>query len=347
MVAPSAHLNTSDAPIKFEDAPTKFEANGQELDVKCVYVPFIGTISMAESKFYARVDIDVEWVATQDDLRKYGRNPSEYMPSFVPDIVSLNGMGVSGSRIMFKHGNTYRIQNGRNFMRVRFEGEFIESFEMESFPFDVQALTFVFAISFFKDDEMRFSTRDPDKPFFFVVTRNSAFLEWTPVRLVAGIHVIEDFSTLVCQVQLKRDPAPYLLRIGGPCLVLNALSFSMFTSPEASERVNLALTLILTFVALIYTLTTLVPMASRATVADSYMFTSIIVTVLAVGLSVGACYAPDGPDGPFLSGCRVVDLGGRHGDGHRRHPAADSARSACRERRALAARRGSQACAEL
>ena len=43
-------------------------------------------------------------------------------------------------------------------------------------------------------------------------------------------------------------------------------------------------------------------MASRATVADGYMFKSILVSVLTIGLGVAACYAPDGPDSPFLSG---------------------------------------------
>lgn len=107
-------------------------------------------------------------------------------------------------------------------------------------------------------------------------------------------------------MQLKRDPTPYLLRIGVPCLVLNGLQFAVFTSPEASERVNLAPTLILTFVALIYTLTTLVPMAARHTVADGYMFNSLAVASLAVALSVGACYAPDGPGGALVRGGAIT-----------------------------------------
>jgi hypothetical protein len=309
-MAGAGHIDNAGS-WRLEDAPAEFVVKNQELRVNCVYVPFIGAISMTESKFYARVDLDVDWVATQDDLQRWKSDPESYKPGFAPDIVSLNGMGVSGSRVPDKNGNEIHIKGGRNeyqtmcgrnFMRVRFEGEFIEAFAMESFPFDVQALTLVFGLSFFNAEELRFTQPPGDKPFFYIVRRNSAFHEWTPARLVAGISVIEDFSTLVCQLQLKRDPTPYLLRIGAPCLVINALQFAIFISPEASERVNLALTLILTFVALIYTLTTLIPMAGRATVADAYVFNSVAVAVLAVALSVGASYAPNGPHGPLVPG---------------------------------------------
>lgn len=299
--APSAHIDNA-ATWQMKNAPTKFEAVFQELEVRCVYVPFIGDISMAESKFSARVDLDVAWIATQDDLRSFKRDPHAYLPSFVPDLVSKNGMGVSVSRVPGRNGNEYQIMGGKNFMRVRFEGSFIEAFEMESFPFDVQSLTFVFGISFFNAKELRFTRPADGSAFFYVLTRYSAFLEWIPARLIAGIPVFEDFSTLVCQVQLKRDPVPYVLRIGVPCLLLNVLQFSIFTSPEAAERVNLILTIILTYVALLYTLTSLVPMAARTTIADSYMFSSIAVAVFTIGLAIFATYAPEGPDGPIVPG---------------------------------------------
>lgn len=295
-------LRPNRAPLAHHDVPAKFVAEHQDLVVQSVYVPFIGTISMAESKFYARCDLDVNWQASREDLKRSQADPKGYTPSFIPDIVSMNGMGVSGDCVPDRNGNRFQIVEGRNFMRVRFDGEFIESFEMESFPFDVQALTFAFGISFYTAEELRFTRPPGDDPFFFVLTRNSAFLEWTPTRLIAGTPVFENFSTLICQVQLKRDPTPYLLRIGVPCLTLNALQFTIFTSPEASERVNLALTLILTFVALIYTLTTLVPMAARATVADGYVLNSVGVAVLAIALSVGATYVTDGPEHVLFPG---------------------------------------------
>jgi hypothetical protein len=255
---------------------------------------------MAESKFSARVDLDVAWVATQADLRSYEEDPRGYAPSFVPNIVSKNGIEVSVSVVPGKSGGEYQIMNGRNFMRVRFEGTFIEAFEMSSFPFDVQSLTFVFGISFFNATEIRF-VRPPDKKsFFFLLTRYSAILEWTPIRLIAGIPVVEDFSTLVCSAQLKRDPGPYISRIGIPCLVLNFLQFAIFTTPEAFERVNMILTIILSYVALVYTLTTLVPMAARRTIADRYMFNSIAVSVITLFFGVLSTFVPDGEERPLL-----------------------------------------------
>ncbi|KAG8469829.1 hypothetical protein KFE25_006284 [Diacronema lutheri] len=111
----------------------------------------------------------------------------------------------------------------------------------------------------------------------------------------APVNFVAKGQTRVCQVQLKRDPMP----------ILNALQFAIFTAQDAFERVNLVLTVILKFVALVYTLAMLIPMAARTTIADGYVFNSIGVAVLTIALAVAATHAPEGAAGPIVPGSTI------------------------------------------
>ncbi|KAJ1631495.1 hypothetical protein T492DRAFT_53922 [Pavlovales sp. CCMP2436] len=177
---------------------------GRELEVQCAYVPFLGDVDAHHSSFAARIDLDLTWAASEEDLRLAKEDPRGYAPGFVPDIVIKNAQTVETLFVAGKSGNVHQIQDGtKNFMRVRFEGTFVEEYSFAAFPFDVQTLTFVLGLSFYNSDELRF-VLPPEKkgPFFYLLTRHSALPEWTPMRLLAGTHIVEGFSELLCKVQV-------------------------------------------------------------------------------------------------------------------------------------------------
>lgn len=205
-----------------------------------------------------------------------------------------------------------------NHCRLRFHGEFTERFDMSHFPCDVQDLSVTFAISFFTASQLHFELCNNTPHLFTLSTRYTALPDWDPVRVHAftlvdpqtpnsptpavvnpanaseyGPHPdmsMEYGSRLKIKVQVKRNCYPYLVRIFIPCLLLNALQFGIFTTDEAHERVNITVTVVLSYVALIFTLTSLIPVAGHVTIADQYVLMSIAASVFGLCVSLVSCY---------------------------------------------------------
>ena len=67
----------------------------------------------------------------------------------MPDLVVQNAGKLDKKLVPNANLNAFTIKEGNsNFLRVRCEGSFIEDFELEHFPFDIQDLKMVFTLSF-------------------------------------------------------------------------------------------------------------------------------------------------------------------------------------------------------
>ena len=101
------------------------------ITITSIYVPFVGKVDTRENSFEARVDVDMQWPATEEDKANFARDESVFRPSFVPDLVVQNAAKLDKRSIPTANLNEFTIKEGQCFVRVRCEGSFIEEFELE------------------------------------------------------------------------------------------------------------------------------------------------------------------------------------------------------------------------
>lgn len=251
--------------------------------VDCIYVPIIGNIDITSNTFDIKVDVDLTWPASEQDLQNYSSHPSTYTPSFVPNLVFINSMSVDTDVLVPLQGNHfYQIREGnRNYIRHRFIGKMVNNYRVENFPFDVQNLVLAISLSFYDMDQAYFEA--PDKSYLYVPRRFTALPGWELNRCFSGIIDNGNFSTIIAVVQAKRIRAPYFFRIFSPLFVLNLATFSIYFVGDAiEEKINILITSLLSFVGMIYVLSSLVPMAGQTTLFDKYSMTSIAMCVLGI-----------------------------------------------------------------
>mmetsp|Transcript_14186 Transcript_14186/g.20259 ORF Transcript_14186/g.20259 Transcript_14186/m.20259 type:complete len:342 (-) Transcript_14186:155-1180(-) len=252
--------------------------------VECVYVPLITEVDVTRNTFKVKVDIDLSWKATDADISAHRQDSSNYIPEFVPDIVFDNSISLEIDKLVPMKGNVnYQIRGENNYIRQRFVGTCVNNYAVKNFPFDAQNLILVFTISFYDITQAYFHF--PDKDCIYIPTRYTNIPGWTLERTFAGIINPGNFSTIVTVVQIKRKRRPFLFRLFSPLVVLNLSAFSGYTVDEKGERLNILITCLLSFIGMIYVLSTNVPMAGDSTVFDNYAMVSIFIVVLALGLN--------------------------------------------------------------
>eukprot|EP00557_Chaetoceros_sp_GSL56_P012451 CAMPEP_0176483734 /NCGR_PEP_ID=MMETSP0200_2-20121128/4078_1 /TAXON_ID=947934 /ORGANISM="Chaetoceros sp., Strain GSL56" /LENGTH=351 /DNA_ID=CAMNT_0017880159 /DNA_START=96 /DNA_END=1151 /DNA_ORIENTATION=- len=257
-----------------------------EIQVECVYIPVISHMDITNNTVELKVDVDLSWAATLEDVKKYNADPIEFIPEFAPNIVFPNCFRVDTDELIPLQANVrYQIREGsRIFIRHRFIGTLSVAYDVSSFPFDVQNIPIVFCVSFYDKDQLIFKV-PADKNIVWVTKRYTNIPGFEFVRTLSDTIEIETFSHVVTIVQAKRTPGPYFFRIGLPLWSLNAATFSMYALSSIEEVINVLITVMLAFVGMVYVLSTLVPLAGKKTLFDAYAMVSMILCVIAMFMS--------------------------------------------------------------
>lgn len=195
----------------------------------------------------------------------------------MPDLVVQNAGKLDKKLVPNANLNAFTIKEGNsNFLRVRCEGSFIEDFELEHFPFDIQDLKMVFTLSF-ADASTAIFIVNKDATDFCVLTRYTALPEWEFMRLSAFSQVKENFTYATGSIIVKRKPKTYVLKLGGFSVLPNYFSLLAFTLPpdDFSGRVSICLTLVLALAAILFVLQSMLPMTSKMTWIDQLLMGSL------------------------------------------------------------------------
>lgn len=252
-----------------------------ELRVDCVFVPLIANIDTSNNTFSVRFDIDLSWKALGDDEANYLRDKHQYKPTYVPNLVFMNALTQDEvCNVPWQGDAEYQLNKGRNYVRVRYVGTMVNNFDVGAFPFDVQNIVLAVSLSFFDETGVKFVVRNDKSPFVYVPTKYTAVPGFELSRCMGGVISSDGFSVLTAVVQIKRVPRPFIFRIFMPLLALNATTFAIYAIDDDTEKLNVLITALLSFVGMIYILSISVPMAGKSSVLDQYAMLSIIVTAV-------------------------------------------------------------------
>ena len=216
------------------------------LHVTKIVVPFVGSIDTRTNTFSGRIQITMEWPSTEDDIRAYANNSRAFEPSFTPNLMALNATSSSVKLVSNPSGSAFKIVNRRNHCVFHVDAVFIEDFELENFPFDVQDLkmTFVLASS---DAATAHFVVDRRITAFTCLTQYTALPEWDFRKVIAYEDERDDCSHLNAAVMVRRRPWVYLLKLASFSTVPNYIALLAFIFPpyEFGSRIGVLLTLIL------------------------------------------------------------------------------------------------------
>jgi len=261
-------------------ATTKNYATAIRVD--SIYIPVISKIDVTNNTFDIKVDIDLSWVATNEDIQNYQADSVNFTPSFVPDLVFSNSCSVDTDRIIPEHKILYQMREGnRIYIRHRFIGTLTNRYVIDNFPFDVQSLVFHMTLSYY-DKTMAYFDTPKDKIYVYVPTRFTAVPGFDLTRVVAGEVSPDSFSSMLTIIQVERKSGPFFFRIFMPLLAINIASLAIYSLDDISNKIDVLYTTMLSFVGMIYILSTMVPMAGKGMLFDKYAMASIMICAISI-----------------------------------------------------------------
>lgn len=265
--------------------------------VQLVEVTQITNISILESRFTAQfyIELRIDGGALDPDLSAPGDAfplDANGKPTFLPPA------GWYVKQFDFNNAVSYQQLDGRTFVRgediilaLRYEGVFLESMELQNFPFDVQDLSMSLAINCRTSGMMPVELRiDPRVKSRHVIEDKHFTLhnEWQLRREVAlelKLVGTDDriFPTVEITPVVERKPHFYLVNIAFPMALFALMGNFQFTLPRYStpDRFNVCFSLLLTVVAFRFSISTMLPNISYLTILD----------VFSLGCSVCICLA--------------------------------------------------------
>lgn len=249
-----------------------------QLEVRYVYIPFISKISTLDLTFDLRVDFDILWAASNEDIELYSTEPATYRPiSYVPSLVMQNAREVDILEVEGPYGSPYRLENNKNFVRLKVTGTFLQDFDLSTFPFDSQRLKITTTLSFKNADEVVFAPEDPTKDIMYVLTNYNAIADWEIIdcKLESTIDS-SNFAFLHSSILIRRIPWSIIVKQFLVCILITSLALVAYSLTSRSDRLNFLITQLLTVVALQFTLSELLPPTPLPTFADIFMITCSI-----------------------------------------------------------------------
>jgi len=263
-------------------SPVTTKNNATAIRVDCIYIPVISKIDLTNNTFDIKVDIDLSWQATNEDLENHQEDSVNYTPTFLPDLVFSNSCSVDTDRIIPEKKILYQMREGnRIYIRHRFIGTLTNRYVIENFPFDVQSLVFHMSLSYY-DKTMAYFDTPKDKPYVYVPTRFTAVPGFALTRVIAGEVSPDNFSSMLTIIQAERNVWPFFFRIFLPLLAINFASLGVYSSTDIANKIDVLITTLLSFVGMIYILSTLVPMAGKGMLFDKYAMASIMICAISI-----------------------------------------------------------------
>jgi hypothetical protein len=245
------------------------------LQIRYLYIPYISNISTKEMTFDLRIDIDLLWTASDKELEEFAKSRYSYTPTFVPNLVFQNAKTVDVSQVPLESGSPFSIQNGKNFVRLKVVGTFLNNFDVFRFPFDVQKLRMNVSLSFKNAEEVDFVCENADADVMYVLTENNAIADWVIFACDFESKVGSDgFACLQILVGVRRTSSYIAWKHFFPCLLITFASFLSFYLSDSADRMNYLVTMLLTLVAFNFAITDLLPFNPNPTFTDLVFMTS-------------------------------------------------------------------------
>ena len=232
----------------------------------------ISEINTASQVFTCRFKIKLVWFASDEDIESWengGKDNIEWIPpSFAPAIHWQNALTPPDISLKDERDRYYEIQkkldknSGRKICAYDFSaiGTFTETFELKSFPFDIQDMSI-----FMKLQNKGASARCnfvPDfttKEFSKFQLSNTVTTEWTihPPMIEFGwtdkraSKEGKQYSLFVAKFKMERNSNFYLSRV---CVYLAMLSFLSLTAfaigvGDVGDRLGVNFTMLLAIIA--------------------------------------------------------------------------------------------------
>mmetsp|Transcript_22890 Transcript_22890/g.36751 ORF Transcript_22890/g.36751 Transcript_22890/m.36751 type:complete len:449 (+) Transcript_22890:30-1376(+) len=320
-----------------EDAKTQevtddmFIAEGVPREIgSMVFVFRVSDVNLVAQTFFADFGLEFQWQCTKNEYERFCADPANYVPDVAPtqgDLVFLNG-DIADIQLTTKHGNQgFHIATvgskgnfGETFgdkircpvMNLCYyvvKGTFTESFELQSFPFDVQDLQI--SIKLMSDVSRAILT--PTQIQFkgdyagYVLLKYSPLGEYkvhTPILEYDLLKTFVTQSSLNVRMKVERKYENYIWKIYLTAFITTASTlfcWSMDPVDDLSDRLGFVVTLLLTAVAFQFVVSTELPKLPYLTLLDEYIvlsfvFLFLVMIMIGVAPLAGDSATYDGED---------------------------------------------------
>lgn len=221
------------------------------------------------------------------------------------------------------------IQSGKDLiMHMRFSGEIMEGFALHDFPCDEQPCCVSIAVNCRQSGKVPVRLVKPSDDASKHEIRFDGFKYHNTWKLLAPhgrdalgnprlrveIEPVNDFPYLNGYFCIRRYPLFHLTNVSLPMACFSALSFVQFSLPasDIADRVNIALTLLLTAAAYKFVASSLTPPVSYLTALDVHASLNALLLVLLTlgGIAAGLLAGDD--DAEDEDGAEALRRGLRH-----------------------------------
>eukprot|EP01084_Bolivina_argentea_P205168 350553_1 len=261
----------------------------------------IDVIDTVNQVYKVRCTLDMDWEATEDDIRNAQQSPDTYVPQKVPRIDPRNVIEKEVDYKSWSNGNVMKLhfddKSGKyyNFRRIEYFCVWTQEFAVKNFPFDVQDLVFVFQSREFNKSQLRVFVPSHlfDNFFRIETTYLSIKAEWVLAYLDCYVQMVDwkkasykythsgpEFDKtgarivprMCFRLQVERRAKPIMVRVIVWMCLLGILSFFMFSIPfyQTADRLGYAVTMVLAVVAFQFVINAIIPNVPYLTLVDKY-----------------------------------------------------------------------------
>ena len=255
-----------------------------------VLVMSMGDIQTAQQSFEATLTLALEWFPTEEEVAEFKANPKEWQPQWtprftLPNAVSFSAMDIEANKagksysmlkngtrdnfdrqVELPHGNEYVIT-----VRYKVVATFIQELGLHNFPFDCQDIKIVLRLTQ-PVQTAYFVPHFRRAKFFKLSTKYLTLSDWyvQPPKVTFRLSGETDsmfkddfrYSVVASSIMLQRNPNYYLLRVVALLFIITSctgMCFCLDPVEDASDRLGLLFTLLLTAVAFMFIITADLP----------------------------------------------------------------------------------------
>lgn len=261
-----------------------------------IYVDSLGSVQTADQQFYAKLQIILEWPATQEEYINYVMNPKGWTPWAPPELICLNMQDKDSVSMQL---GKLSIESGDNMCKVRKAhrhytmikqtiqviGNFHEDLELENYPFDVQPFSVHLG---FVDlpDYVKMEKRD-------LQYSSSIGLDSSSWKFVS-MGVKDQNSIIQITTVMERQSTVTVVRVIMVLMILQMMSLGGFTVDPIdglADRLGLSFTMMLTAVAYSLVIQSFLPEIGYLTFLDKYVMGSFIhLATVSLAMAVASLY---------------------------------------------------------
>lgn len=256
------------------------------------YVNDLQDIDIAEDNFTADLLLWMVW-----------RNPAlkpwetiEVMNAYGKDSTGQELQGGLGGKAILDAPQT--MPDGSLYMGVHYRGVFSRKMYLEKYPFDVQNLRVIFENQNQDASQLEF-VPDTDPIVVSPTITNAGYTLGTPTLVTTSHKYLTNFgdrsaasdraySRIIITVPVKRDPLPYIVKIIVPIIILILITSLIYVLPARLEeaRAGVAITAMLTMVAMHWTTDSSLPAVGYLTLIDLIYILSMLYILVTMAYAV-------------------------------------------------------------